>query len=233
MARGNFPVNNYRMICFMADPRISQIERLLIESGKSVRWLASKVGSTDTTLHHILSGETRNPRDPGIIDRMLDALAEIPKSHKRITTITKQLRPIPVYTTIMAGEPGSYDADVEYEDIPEWGGEFKRWGRVVEGESMLPVLLPGDIAVFEDRQAESGSVVHAFADGDDCVKCYRVIDGVPMLASFNDEGPTFSASGWKAKGVCVARIRYGAFKIRHFTEFPGGLSWAMRHERSL
>jgi len=217
----------------MADPRLAQIERLLIESGKSARWLAEQVGTTNTTLGHILSGTTRNPRDPQLIDRMLSVLTSIPKSHRRVMAIVKQLRPIPVYTTIMAGEPGAFDADVDFEDIPDWGGEFVRWGRVIDGDSMMPVLIPGDIAVFENRREEYGSVVHAFQDGDDCVKCLRQIDGQPVLTSFNEDGPTFSAAGWKAKGVCVARIRYEAFKIRHYTEFPGGLSWAMRHEQTL
>lgn len=218
------------MICFMADPRVSQIERLLLESGKSVRWLAAQVNATDTTIGHILTGQTRNPRDPHLVDKMLTALTELPVNRRRIAAVPRQLRSIPVYTSIMAGEPGHYDADVEYEEIPEWGGEFKRWGRYVRGESMLPVMRPRDIAIFEDSRHESGSVVHAFKDGEDCIKCFRMVDGKPMLSSFNSDGPEFSAEGWNVKGVCVGRIRYSRFKVRSVTDFPGGLSWAMRHD---
>lgn len=213
--------------CMAIDPRLGQIKVLLDRSNKSVRWLAKQVNSTDTTVAHILNGETLNPRDPTIIERMLQALDQVPN----IATVgigAKYLRSIPVYTSIMAGEPGYFDADVEYELIPEWGGDFERWGRVVRGESMMPVLEPGDIAVFENRRHENGSVVHAFKDGEDVVKAYRLIDGKPVLDSFNGDGPSFSAEGWKVKGVCVMRIRTGSYKIRTETTFPGGLSWAMR-----
>lgn len=217
----------------MADPRLGQIERLLMETGRSVRWLADQIGSTHTTLGSIIAGQTKNPRDPHVIDRALEVLADIPKNRKRIATMPKQLRSIPVYTTIMAGEPGYYDADVDYEEIPEWGGEFQRWGRVVQGESMEPILRSGDIVIFEDRQHDSGAVVHAFSAGTDCIKCFRMVNGEPRLVSFNPDGPEFSGKEWNVKGVCVGRIRYGGYRSRSVMEFPGGLTWAMRDDRSL
>jgi len=119
-------------------------------------------------------------------------------------------------------------ADIEFEDIPEWGSDFDRWGRVIEGDSMLPVFRPGDIAVFENRRVDSDYVVHAFRDGDDCIKVFRIQKDVGILTSFNPDGPEFPADGWSAKGVCVGRIRYKKYRIREFVEFPMGLSWAMR-----
>lgn len=212
-----------------ADPRISQINRLLERSNKSVRWLARQVGSVDTTVGKILSGETKNPRDPEIVDRMLQVFEQVP-TVPVIGIEPRGMRRVPVYTSIMAGDPtdGYYDGNVEWESIPDWGGEFERWGRTISGDSMHPVFEPGDIAIFENRRYETGSVVHAFNDGEDCIKAVREVDGKLMLCSFNPDGPQIPADGWKIKGVCVTRIRKGRFGIRHMTDFPGGLSWAMK-----
>lgn len=216
------------MLVAMADPRIAQIEKLLTGSGKSVRWLAQQVGSTDTTVAHILNGETRNPRDPGIIARMLDALDQVPTTGERVRLAPRGMRVIPVASTIMAGPPSMNMADVEYEEVPDWGLEFERWGRTIEGESMLPVFRPGDIAIFENRRAENGHVVHAFKDGEDCIKVLRYKGDIAELQSFNADMAPFPADGWASKGVCVGRIRYKQYRIREFTDFPSGLSWAMR-----
>lgn len=216
------------MVLAMTDPRIEDIERRLVASGKSIRWLAEQVGSSDTTVGHILSGQTRNPRDTTIVDRMITALEGVPTAAQSIRVAKRMLRPIPVASTIMAGPPSMNMADVEYEEVPEWGAEFDRWGRTIEGESMLPLFKPGDIAVFENRRVENGYVVHAFRDGEDCIKVFKLIDGLPRLQSFNPDGPDFPADGWISKGVCVARIRYKKYRVREYVEFPSGLSWAMR-----
>lgn len=140
------------------------------------------------------------------------------------------MRPIPVLSTITAGEPWAQSADVDTEEIPDWGAEFERWGRVVEGDSMTPVLKQGDIAIFENRQFNAGNVVHAYDSGEDTVKCFRVVNGAAELWPFNGDGHTkYSAEKWNVKGVCVGRIRYDAFKNPSYKEFiRGGLTWAMR-----
>lgn len=212
----------------MADPRIARIEHLLQATGKSNRWLAEQVGSTDTTVGHILDGTTKNPRDRSIVERMLIALEGVPYESDTVKLFPRVMRSIPIASRVMAGPPSMNIPDIEFEDIPDWGAFFDRWGRIIEGESMLPTLRPGDIAIFENRRIENGSVVHAFRDGEDCVKAFRQIGDNPTLDSFNPDGPSFPADGWDAKGVCVARIRYREFKIREYTEFPTGLSWAMR-----
>lgn len=96
---------------------------------------------------------------------------------------------------------------------------------------MEPTLRSGDIVVFEDRQATPGHVVHAFSDGEDTVKCFRLVKGEAQLWPFNtEEHEPFSAFGWKWKGVAVARIRYGRAKRRSYTEYPGGMVWNDRNE---
>lgn len=151
-----------------------------------------------------------------------------PATHRNAARIGQ--RNIPVLATITAGEPWAQYADAEVEVVPEWGGEFERWGRIVEGDSMEPVLRSGDIAIFENRRVEQNQVVHAFDSGVDTVKCYRVVKGRPELWPFNEEHEPRSAEDWNFKGVCVARIRYGRRKKRSYTDFPGGLTWSDRED---
>ena len=220
------------MLSVMADPRIAQINSLLHQTGKSQRWLATAVSSTVQTVSNVLNGTTKSPRDANIVDRMLSALEELPPSRHKVIAGKQMLRPVPVFSHIMAGPPEGFsinEAD-EYEMIPEWGFEFERWGRKISGDSMHPVLQAGDIAIFENRRHDNGSVVQAFKDGEDCVKAFRIVGGVAQLHSFNPDGPTLDADGYEAKGVCVMRIRYKKFGIREIAEFPGGLTWAMREE---
>lgn len=114
---------------------------------------------------------------------------------------------IPVYGAISAGNPACNEGDiVEWYEMRDWGSEFKRWGRIVSGYSMEPALIENDLAIFEDRQYEPGHVVHAFHAGDDTVKQYRKIDGVPMLCPLNPEYEPYSAASWHVKGVCIGYV---------------------------
>jgi hypothetical protein len=120
--------------------------------------------------------------------------------------------------------------DLDYEEVLDWGNDFQRWGRIINGYSMAKMLLPGDIAVFEDRRFETGDVVHAYKDGEDCVKAIRGNGEAVALYSFNEDYEPFSAIGWKAKSVLVQRIRRGSYGVKSLVDFPHGLKWAMRHE---
>lgn len=144
-------------------------------------------------------------------------------------------RMIPIYGAITAGQPAYTTADViEWEEMPEWGGDFERWGRVIVGESMHDEFEEGDIAIFENRRHEPGHGVHAFCNGEDTFKIYRVIDGAPQLWPINSEYepiPILQAEGqlnWKVKGVCIRRIRRQPRGVRDIREYPHGLMWRFR-----
>lgn len=206
------------------------IESLLEKYGVSRRWLADRLNTSHTNVNSWLSEDGNKPRDRAIYDNMLEILkSEGPKANDR-TMRRGGRRMIPVYAGIPAGPPASNSMDVDWEELLDWGNDFERWGRIVSGDSMIKILQPGDTAVFEDRQAENGDVVHAYRDGDDCIKACRGHGADAQLWSFNPEYLPVSASGWKVKGVCVARIRYGRYRSRSVTEFPGGLKWSMRDE---
>lgn len=223
------------MLCLMAkgDPRIGQINEGLHRYGKSMRWLTRKlqtrgIRTSHATVTNILNGLTKTPQNESLVDQMVEVLREQSESFDRIPLVQRAFVRIPVYPGISAGVPGYDTTDVDYEEIPDWGGERERWGRVVIGDSMLPVFRPGDIVILEDRPPQPGMVVQAFNDGNDVLKCWREVAGMQELWSFNSDYLPINAKGWAVRGVAVGRIRYGEGKIRLFLDAPRGISWSQR-----
>lgn len=105
----------------------------------------------------------------------------------------------------------------------EWGGDFERWGRVVEGFSMEPYLRAGDFAIFENRQWEPGHAVHAYDDGEDTVKVAKRVKGVLRLYPTNPDYEPIDAESWHVKGVCIAVYREESDGETILREFRNGL----------
>jgi len=138
---------------------------------------------------------------------------------------------VPIYGAITAGMPSAnYSDALEWMEMPEWGGEFQRWGRIIEGESMLdPTSDDGfsedDWAIFEDRKWQSGDGVHAFKEGEDVFKIAWVEGGKTLLRSINPAYPDLDAEGWQIKGVCIRRIRNHGKGVRDVREYMSGFRW--------
>lgn len=133
---------------------------------------------------------------------------------------------VPIYGAITAGLPSASYSDVlEWFEMPEWGGEFERWGRVVEGDSMTPEFEEEDIAIFENRQWQSGDGVHAFKDGEDVFKIAWQEGGRVLLRPTNRECQDIEADGWNIKGVCIKRIRDVRKGIRDTRDYRSGFKW--------
>lgn len=134
------------------------------------------------------------------------------------------VRFVPVHGAITAGVPADHLSQVvEYIEMKDWGGHFERWGRIIEGDSMEPDLLPGDIVVLEDRRWEPGHVVHAFDKGEDTIKVAAQDKSGVWLLPINPDYAPIDAQSWHVKGVCVAYVRRepgGAVLTR---EFPNGM----------
>lgn len=127
---------------------------------------------------------------------------------------------IPVFGGIAAGSPTSNTGEaVDWYEMRDWGGDFERWGRVVDGFSMEPFLEAGDMAIFENRQWEPGHIVHAYNDGEDTVKQIRRIEGRLTLCPTNPEYEPIDAESWHVKGVCIAYVRHeddGGMTLREY-----------------
>jgi len=212
------------------DPRIKTIESLLLKYGQSNRWLAKRLGINHTSVNSWLSEVGSRPRDARVYDQMIDVLMSQGPTERNLELRRAGVRIVPIYAGIPAGNPTSHNMDLDYEEVLDWGNDFERWGRIINGYSMATMLLPGDIAIFEDRRFETGDVVHAYRDGEDCVKAIRGQGDAVSLFSFNEDYEPFSAIGWKAKGVLVQRIRRGSYGVKSVVDFPHGLKWAMRNE---
>jgi repressor LexA len=163
-----------------------------------------------------LLGEETPMRDPG----------------KNVPVVRTGFRFIPVKGAITAGMPATTDADVDWIEVKDWGGDLQRWGRVIDGFSMTSDkhdpddLQPGDVAIFEDRRAELGHIVHAFSDGADTVKVLRRIQNRIQLWPINPDYEPIEGEGWRTKGVVVMRIRNREHGIVETVEYPHG----MRHK---
>lgn len=147
------------------------------------------------------------------------------------------LRHVPIYGALAAGAMAYNFSDaVDFEELPDWGGVFERWGRIISGNSMYmkrPADLDpeidwddgfrdGDIAIFENRRHEEGHAVHAFAEGEDTFKVYRRVGVEERLCPLNSEYDTLEAKKYTVKGICVIRIRRRAGGGRDIREYPGG-----------
>lgn len=126
-------------------------------------------------------------------------------------------RMVPIYGSITAGQMAFNSSDIiDWVEMQEWGGDFERWGRRVEGDSMeLPDdegFSDGDYVIFEDRRHEDGSAVHAVADGEDAFKIYRRTPQGEMLFPLNRNAhEPLPLREYTIKGVAVARLRPNRF----------------------
>lgn len=117
-------------------------------------------------------------------------------------------RNVPIYGALTAGAMAyTYSDALDWEELPEWGGEFERWGRIISGSSMEPEFQDGDIVIFENRRHEDGMAVHAFADGEDTFKIYVINKGSERLFPINPEFDPLEAQKYTVKGVAICRIR--------------------------
>jgi SOS-response transcriptional repressor LexA len=126
----------------------------------------------------------------------------------RVPVARVGFRNVPIYGALTAGAMAYTLSDVlDYEELPDWGGDFERWGRIVSGPSMEPEFVDGDIVIFENRRHEDGHAVHAFANGEDTFKVYKRTAEGERLFPTNSEFDPLEAKEYNVKGVVVARIR--------------------------
>lgn len=200
----------------------SQINRL----GVSIRWLASKVGASHPQVSAWLGGNAR-PRDESMWQKMLEVLRDYDATRHQnpnIAVTKVGIREIIVYPDLTAGAMASSNSDIFTIQIKDTGSPYSIWGRVVSGYSMSPDIMPGDIAVFDDRPWEPYHVVHAFDNGEDTIKVARKRGGKVELVPINPDYDTLDGANANIKGVLVMIIR----KTQDSTttiEYPYGMRY--------
>lgn len=141
---------------------------------------------------------------------------------KDVITTRVGVRHVPIYGALAAGAMAySYSDVVDFEEMPEWGGDFERWGRIVSGDSMNDEFQDGDIVIFENRRHEDGHAVHAFAEGEDAFKIYRRLPEGERLMPMNPIYAPLELKGYEVRGIVIAKVRYGR-NFRQVTEYKGG-----------
>lgn len=132
------------------DPRAEVVRGLLEETGKSIRWLARQIGINHTSVSKYVAGET-DPRDDDVWEQMTIALrgAQAARGLPPMPVKTTKLVKIPVVGKAAAGE-GTHNVDSDdfgiYVPANLAGPDHLGW--VVDGDSMMPALEDGDVAVF-------------------------------------------------------------------------------------
>ncbi len=220
--------------------RIKQAREALLPAPMKQAQLAEMLGVSQARLSNWERGEHEPLLEHVIaaaavlgvsLDWLLSGGSPMRGAIQPVPVYRQGVRFVPVKGAITAGMPATSEADVEWLEIKDWGGDMERWGRVIEGFSMTSEhptpddLQPGDIAIFEDRRAELGHVVHAFSEGTDVVKAIRRMENRVELWPINPGYEPFSADGWRIKGVVVMRIRKREFGIVETVDYPHG----MRH----
>lgn len=199
------------------DPRARYVEDQLYRLGLSVRFLASRIGKDPKTVLNWLKGSNK-PRDGRIFESMIATLREY-EIEKRNYGAPVRIRPgatitIPLLPGIAAGYPSSNHSDVDSVTILDNGSGLEKWARTADGNSMSPFIEPGDVLIFEARRPEPGHVVHAYSDGEDCVKVWQP-GKRPLLRSINRTYGDIEASKYKIKGVLIGIQRRMAKGVRY------------------
>ena len=150
---------------------------------------------------------------------------KLPRSDGRHVSLAgTPLVPIPVVGQVQAG-PGASNVDPDQSSVyvpdrlarPDWIG----WQ--VAGDSMMPSLEPGDVAVFQSQSSpRKGYPFLLEKDGEFRFKVADWIDGKWVARSLNPSYPIEPIDGWRILGILV-----GYYRLRGSRETldldPGGL----------
>jgi SOS-response transcriptional repressor LexA len=218
------------MILCMSDPVMAAVERMrkaLTRYGVTPSKAATLAQMDRSKVYDWWNGNSR-PQQISEVERVISAVttyAADPSSKKAVRISRGGVRMIPVLPGLNAGVPTQSHADLDEIEVLDWGTDRERWGRVIDGDSMYPLLVEGDLVVFEDRPAEPNHVVHAVQDDEnDTVKVYRRSGGTASLVPTNDSyEPTPMNGTWIVKGVAVQVIRKLPRDEKMTMDYPHGM----------
>ena len=201
-------------IIMMMDVREEKLSKRLRETrkkaGLSRQELATRAGISTTALYYyekgnqipnaqILSRLSRelhvstdyllgNVDDPdsNVLKNILDQMIA-----EGIEKEKKKLRPVPVYDGAHAGDVGVFPDNLTPQEIVTIPKDSPgKYGVIVHGDSMSPVIDDGDIVVVEtEMQVEHGQRAVVFVDGGLMVKTVFYNNNSIILSSINPKYP--------------------------------------------
>lgn len=167
------------------DDRARQIQDCLDRRRKSIRWLARRIGKNHQSVRLWLLGENA-PRDEAIWATMLavacyeTAPQSGPPAHAIVRETSTGLMPVragamvrlPMLGAASAGDGMTHgDPDERGFLVPDVFAFPDYAAAFIDGDSMMPLLQPGDFAVFRDSPHPRPGLVYAIhANGSLLVK---------------------------------------------------------------
>ena len=202
------------------DPRADVVKGMLDQTGKSARWLAKQMGINHTSVTKWVDGEN-SPRDESVWDRMMiilrGAQSEQFKGVPLPTLSTKMVR-INVVGRVAAGE-GEYNVDPEDHGIyvPANLGGPDHLGYVVTGDSMMPALEDGDVAVFRPSSAPRRKLAFLVKSPDGSFKVKKMgwseSENRWVMQSLNPTYPPEPMDGHQVVGYLIGFYRaHGSYE---------------------
>jgi hypothetical protein len=212
------------------DPRARIVEGLILQLGKSVRWLAGEIGASHPSVGKWLTGDA-TPRRSKVWDEMLEALRQeeerqANQGELRIFSPTRLTLRILVSTTDVSDEKAMSEDAGEGEvkvSLPDNGR--KHWARNVKTNALYPHAELGQTLIFDDREAESTNAVEAMVNGRAVHRFLQISKGRYILRSLDPADDDIEVSKDAIRGVVA---------FRQWKE-PGGITltadyeYGMRH----
>lgn len=158
--------------------------------------LARKIDETYDRLYNMANGRTEP--DPVVLEKVRKALGKpadwlkgLPEG-RMVSIAGTPLAPVKVVGNVSGGS-GAYNVDPQDElvYVPQTLANIGGLGWVVEGESMMPELDPGTIALFKEHRSPRRSFTFLVKakDGDLRVKNLEWMDNEWTLVSLNPKYP--------------------------------------------
>lgn len=201
---------------------------------RTVKQIASAIGLSDDVLYNVMTGRTRP--DINLIDRLrselslpkqwpaTDPLAELSEG-RRVSLAGTPMVPIKVVGSAAAGA-GVTNVD-NAEDVawvPERLAQIGGLGWLVDGESMMPALEPGDVAIFREHRVPRRGYPFLIKTPDSAYRV-KILDWVQnswVLRSINPAFPDEPLDNNELLGFLI-----GWYRMRGSRETldsdPGGL----------
>ena len=163
------------------------IKKRRLELGLLINQVADAVGVSAATVSRWESGHIQNMKR-NHVEALANVLRVSPYLLLGIEEKPKRFVPIPVYSSVSAGNGAYADGNIDsYIEIPESlarRGEF--FGLVVTGDSMEPEIMNNDIIIVNRTgEPREGQIVVAIVNGDEgfCKRFVRHENGIGLLST--------------------------------------------------
>jgi SOS-response transcriptional repressor LexA len=214
------------MFAMAIDPRAEALGKLMDENNISFRDLAKRAGIENWQNIRNWVKEGIRPRDGKELDKALETAQEIAeKKPKRVSPLP--MGPLRIVGNVAAGD-GTYNVDNELDMllVPLSLCGEDRLGWTVEGDSMMPVLEPGDIAVFREYRQPKNGYIYLAKTKDDGLVCKQIrwnrTTNVWELLSVNASYGQVPMEGVELLGYLVGYYRVRGYHEK-FESDPDGL----------